>query len=70
MAKIEVGSKIDYTINKEGNGVYFMVVEGKLTISEYQLKQRDALGVWDTSIVSVEAMKESTILAIEVPMAF
>lgn len=70
MAKIEAGSKLDYTIKKEGNGVYFMVVEGKLTISEYQLKQRDALGVWDTRIVSVEAMKESTIVAIEVPMAF
>lgn len=70
MAKIDANTTLDYKLKKEGNGVYFMLVEGESNISGQQLKQRDALGVWDTTTVSVEAIKESTIVAIEVPMAF
>jgi redox-sensitive bicupin YhaK (pirin superfamily) len=70
MAKIDANTTLDYKLKKEGNGVYFMQVEGESNISGQQLKQRDALGVWDTTTVSVEAIKESTIVAIEVPMAF
>jgi redox-sensitive bicupin YhaK (pirin superfamily) len=47
-----------------------MLIEGELKISGQQLKQRDALGVWDTTTVSIETSKDSTVLAIEVPMAF
>lgn len=70
MAKLEVGKSIDYTIKKEGNGVYFMLVDGEISISDQQLKQRDALGVWDTVTVSIQPTQNSTIVAIEVPMAF
>jgi redox-sensitive bicupin YhaK (pirin superfamily) len=70
MAKIDAKTNLDYQLKKEGNGVYFMLVEGELTISDHQLKQRDALGVWDTTTVSIETSKDSTVLAIEVPMAF
>ena len=70
MAKLEAGKQIDYSLKAEGNGVYLMLVEGEATISNQQLKQRDALGVWDTTTASIEVTKESTIVAIEVPMAF
>lgn len=70
MAKIDANTTLDYTFKKEGNGVYFMQVEGESNISGQQVKQRDALGVWDTTTVSIEAINESTIVAIEVPMAF
>jgi redox-sensitive bicupin YhaK (pirin superfamily) len=70
MAKIDSNTTLDYTIKKEGNGVYFMLVEGEIKISGQQLKQRDALGVWDTTTVSIETSIDSKVLAIEVPMAF
>jgi redox-sensitive bicupin YhaK (pirin superfamily) len=70
MAKIDSKTTLDYLLKKEGNGVYFMLVEGELKISGQQLKQRDALGVWDTTTVSIETSTDCTVLAIEVPMAF
>jgi len=70
MAKIDANTALDYQLKKEGNGVYFMVVEGEVSILDHALKQRDALGVWETTTVSIEAIKASTIVAIEVPMAF
>ncbi len=70
IAVIEENTEISYTINSKGNGVYFMLIEGEISINKEFLKQRDALGVWDTETVSIIANKQSKILAIEVPMEF
>lgn len=57
-----------YTIKKEGNGVYVMIISGKATINGQELKQRDALGVWDTNSFDIEMSANTEILLLEVPM--
>lgn len=62
------GNTFDYTTKSEDHGVYIMNVEGNITIDEQQLENRDALGIWDTSKVTLKARKTSDILLVEVPM--
>lgn len=61
--------EILYELHKEGNGVYFFVIAGEAVIHNQELSTRDALGLWkiDTE-VTVKASRNTTVLAIEVPM--
>ncbi len=70
MVRLEAGSSIDYDMKKEGNGVYFMVVEGETAIANQSLGKRDALGIEETETVAVIAISPTRVLAIEVPMKF
>jgi redox-sensitive bicupin YhaK (pirin superfamily) len=70
IAELDENTSLNYTPRSEKNGVYFMVINGSGAIGEHQLEQRDALGVWDTSSINVEAKSNLKILAIEVPMEF
>jgi len=70
MAEIDAAITLDYTIGKPGNGVYFMLIEGRVRIEGQILEKRDALGVWNVDSTQVEALEASKILAIEVPMQF
>lgn len=38
-----------YILKEEGNGVYFMLVDGEAEIAGNNLKKCDAVGVWDFS---------------------
>ena len=37
-------------------------------IAEKELNKKDAIGVWDTNSVTVQATENSAVLAIEVPL--
>ncbi|MBE99635.1 pirin family protein [Flavobacterium coralii] len=70
MGKFDNGVSTDYTIKKEGNGVYAFVLEGDFTINGISLNRRDGLGVWDTEKLDITAASENAeILLMEVPMA-
>ena len=61
--------KSDYKLNLSGNGVYFMVIDGEVTIAGQSLNKRDAVGVWEINEpVPIQFDKASKLLAIEVPM--
>lgn len=65
------GEKIDYSVKKEGNGVFAMVVEGEFTVSGQKLNHRDAVGIWETDKLDITADTENArILLIDVPMVF
>lgn len=68
LGKFTKDSTEKYTIKKEGNGVYVMIITGKATINGQELKQRDALGVWDTNSFDIEISVNTEILLLEVPM--
>ncbi|MDB4584033.1 pirin family protein [Draconibacterium sp.] len=58
-----------YVLNKEDNGVYFMLIEGNAEIDSNQLDKRDALGCWDIdSDLKISFSQNTKLLAIEVPM--
>lgn len=50
------------------NGVYCFLIDGEVAIGEQILKSRDALGVWQTELLTIKAIQNAYILLIEVPM--
>jgi hypothetical protein len=58
-----------YTIRKAGNGVYAFVIKGDITINGQLLNERDALGVWDTDAITIEAASDDAeLLLMDLPM--
>ncbi|GAA3559592.1 pirin family protein [Snuella lapsa] len=68
MGEFNEETEIDYVLKREGNGVYFFVLDGEAEIAGNKLEERDGLGVWETPSVAVKAKKGARVLAIEVPM--
>jgi len=68
LGKFDRGLQENYTVKKPGNGVYFFVLSGKMTIAGQDLSARDGLGVWETSGIHLTAESESSLLVMEVPM--
>lgn len=62
------GLKETYHIHREGNGAYVFVISGEISISAYTLKDRDALGIWDTAGFEIEAKKDAEFLVMDIPM--
>lgn len=62
---------IEYKLKKDGDGVFAMVVEGEFMVGGQKLHHRDAVGIWDTDSLQIEALSDNArILLIEVPMDF
>jgi redox-sensitive bicupin YhaK (pirin superfamily) len=69
IGKFNTAQTIDYTIKKEGNGVYIFVIEGSVRIENQELSERDGLGISKTNQFSIEILNEKTeILLMEIPM--
>jgi redox-sensitive bicupin YhaK (pirin superfamily) len=61
--------KTFYQLKEQGNGVYFMLIDGKAQIDEHLLQKRDATGVWNfVEYIEINFLENSKLLAIEVPM--
>ena len=59
-----------YTVKKSGNGVYAFVIKGGITIDGQELHERDGLGIWDTTKISLTANSSGAeVLLMDVPMA-
>jgi len=68
LGNLDKGFTTSYQLHKEGNGVYVFVLNGTVSIGGQLLENRDALGIWDTGEITVEATESTEILLIEVPM--
>jgi redox-sensitive bicupin YhaK (pirin superfamily) len=69
IGKFNTPQTIDYSIKKEGNGVYVFVIEGGVLIENQELSERDGLGISKTNQFSIEIISEQTeILLMEIPM--
>lgn len=68
MGEFEAGKSIIYDIKTPGNGAYLFLLEGNVKIDDTTLNKRDALGVYDTSSVTIETVAHSLLLILEVPM--
>ncbi len=68
LGDFDKGTMRDYTLKKEGNGIYLFVIEGAVNVNGQSLGKRDAYGVWDTDKITVEAGSETQFLLMEVPM--
>lgn len=68
LGKFDKTATIEYTLNKQGNGVYAFVIEGDVTINDQKLNKRDGFGVWDVEKISIVSDSQSEVLLMEVPM--
>jgi redox-sensitive bicupin YhaK (pirin superfamily) len=66
---LDAGELHTYTLKNPNHGVYFFVMQGKVSIAGTLLANRDGIGVQDASDVALSTDDERTmVLAIEVPM--
>ena len=68
MGDFNESTKIEYKINKDGNGVYVFLIEGSAEIAGDLIKKRDAVGVWETDRFNLKMAPNSRVLLIEVPL--
>jgi len=68
LGNFEAGRDIDYKIKNKNNGVYIFLIEGEAKVEDTRLEKRDAIGIWNTSTISLEFTNPSKVLIIEVPM--
>jgi len=68
LGDFDTGKTCNYRIKREGNGAYFFVIEGVVTIADEQLQRRDALGIEDVTNIDFEVTEDCQLLVIDVPM--
>lgn len=69
LANFEEGNSKEYVLKNAQNGVYVFVIQGKARIGEQLLMERDGYGIWEADRFTLEALENSEILLMEVPMA-
>jgi hypothetical protein len=67
---MEENTSLTYSIKGEGNGAYFMNIDGQFEIEQELLDERDAIGIWDTKKIVLHNKQKGQMLVIEVPMIF
>ncbi len=68
IGKFEAGKEADYTLKKEGNGLYVFVLEGEVEIGGQTLGKRDGFGIRDSSAIELKSKTPSRVLLMEIPM--
>jgi redox-sensitive bicupin YhaK (pirin superfamily) len=69
LANLDTGSNIDYKLKSKTHGVYLFVLEGEIEVADHNLKERDALGVYEIEKLNILAKTNTKLLVIEVPMS-
>ncbi|MFZ1676866.1 MAG: pirin family protein [Saprospiraceae bacterium] len=70
LGRLDKDYSVDYTIKKDGNGVYAFILKGDFTIDNNELHERDGLGIWNAAKISLKAnSQDAEILLMEVPMS-
>ncbi|MFM8449850.1 MAG: pirin family protein, partial [Haliscomenobacter sp.] len=70
IGKFDQHATTTYQLKKEGNGMYFFILEGKVEVAGQSLGDRDGFGIWDTNLVALHAQTDSRVLLMEVPMTW
>lgn len=68
LGDFDSGQSVSYQLHQAGHGAYLFVLEGEVEVAGETLGRRDAIGLWDTTEVTVKAGAEAKFLLIEVPM--
>lgn len=67
-ADLEQQVNLSYQVSREGNGVYVLVIEGKVRVDGTVLHARDAIGLSVVHEFSVAAMTPASLLLFDVPL--
>lgn len=70
MGNFDAGTTTEYSIKKEGNGLYAFILKGNVTINDQELNTRDAIGITDFKTISIKANTDAEFLLMEIPMNY
>ena len=65
---LDSGQSVTHRLHSPGNGVYLFVLEASLTIFDYELSDRDGVGITGIDSVRLSANSPAQVLVMEVPM--
>jgi len=68
LGDLSEGWKGTYQLKDKKNGVYFFVIEGKVTVAGKELNRRDGLGVSEAESIEITTTAQTKLLVMEVPM--
>ena len=68
LGDLSEGWKGTYQLKDKKNGVYFFVIEGKVTVAGQELNRRDGLGVSEAESIEITTSAKTKLLVMEVPM--
>lgn len=61
-------TSLDYSLQKEGNGLFAMIIEGRAEVAGSSLEKRDAIGLEQMNTVEFKVAPNSRVLLMEVPL--
>lgn len=70
MGNFDAGTTTEYSIKKEGNGLYAFILKGNVIINGHELNTRDAIGITDFKTVNIKANTDTEFLLMEIPMNY
>ena len=68
IGELDAGQIKEYKLHKKRTGVYLFVIEGEVEVNNTVLSKRDGAGFYETDSITIEVLKNSRILLMEVPM--
>ncbi|MEA9411386.1 pirin family protein [Flavobacterium sp. PL02] len=68
MGNFDAGTTTEYSVKKEGNGLYAFILKGNVTINGQELNTRDAIGIKDFKTATITANTDAEFLLMEIPM--
>jgi hypothetical protein len=68
LANLDAGFSLPYTIKNPGNGLWLFVIKGEVKVGDLKLNTRDSLGLSDLHSTTIEALQDSELVLIDVPM--
>lgn len=68
LGDFKAGQPNIYDIKRSGNGAYFFVLEGSISVASEQLERRDGIAIEDAARVDFEATENCQLLVMDVPV--
>ena len=68
MVNLDRDKSVNYGTHSENNGVYVFIISGSIQVLSTKLSDRDGMGITDERDIFIDAIEDSQMLFMEVPM--
>lgn len=64
----DAGSEVPYSFNPTNKCLFLFCLEGSITVNDNLINRRDAIGIWDTDLITIGCSTNTQFLLIEIPI--